>query len=48
MRNIKQINTINRADYFFNYMINVEDFDSSLLKITRNHTKILIFITLDI
>ena len=28
-------------------MINVEDFDSSLLKIGKNHRKILMFITLD-
>ena len=28
-------------------MINVKDFDSSLLKIDKNDTKILVFITLD-
>ena len=32
-RNIKQINIKNRAYYFFNDMINIEDFDSFLLKI---------------
>ena len=32
MRNIKEINIKNRTYYFFNDMINIEDFDSSLLK----------------
>ena len=43
MGNIKQINIENRTYYFFNDMINIKDFDSSLLKIdkqTKNHTKI--------
>ena len=31
MGNIKQINIKNRTYYFFNYMINIEDFDSNLL-----------------
>ena len=33
MGNIKQINIKNQTDYFFNYMINIKDFDSSQLKI---------------
>ena len=32
MRNIKQINIKNCTYYFFNGMINIKDFDSSLLK----------------
>ena len=47
MENIKQINIKHRTYYFFNDMINVKDFDSSLLKIDKNDTKILVFITLD-
>ena len=35
MRNIKQINIKNRTYYFFNDMINIEDFDSNLLKIDK-------------
>ena len=33
--------------YFFNDMINLKNFDSNLLKIDKNRTKALIFITLD-
>ena len=47
MENIKRINIKHRTYYFFNDMINVKDFDSSLLKIDKNDTKILVFITLD-
>ena len=32
MRNIKQINIKNRTYYFFNDMINIKDFDPSLIK----------------
>ena len=32
MRNTKEINIKNRTYYFFNDMINIEDFDSILLK----------------
>ena len=35
MRNIKQINIKNRTYCFFNDMINIKDFDSSLLKIDK-------------
>ena len=48
MENIKQINIKNRTYYIFNDMINIKDFDSSLLEIDKNHTKILVFITMDI
>ena len=39
MGNIKQINIKNRTYYFFNDMINIKDFDSSLLKIDKNSYK---------
>ena len=48
MENMKQINIKNRTYYIFNDMINIKDFDSSLLEIDKNHTKILVFITMDI
>ena len=35
MRIIKQINIKNRTYYFFNDMINIKNFDSSLLKIEK-------------
>ena len=39
MRNIKEINIKNRTCYFFNDMINIKDFDSSLLKIVKQSYK---------
>ena len=33
MKNIKQNNIKNQTYYFFNHMMNIEDFDSNLLKI---------------
>ena len=39
MGNIKQINIKNRTYYFFNDMINIKNFDSSLLKIDRKSYK---------
>ena len=39
MGNIKQINIKSRTYYFFNDMINIKDFDSSLLKIDKNSNK---------
>ena len=39
MGNIKQINIKNRTYYFFNGMINIKDFDSSLLKINKKSCK---------
>ena len=39
MGNIKQINIKNRTYYFFNDMINIKDFDSSLLKIDKKSSK---------
>ena len=35
MANIKQINIKNRTYYFFNDIINIKYFDSSLLKINK-------------
>ena len=35
MGNIKEINIKNRSYYFFDDMINIEDFDPSLLKLDR-------------
>ena len=48
MENMKQINIKNWTYYIFNDMIIIKDFDSSLLEIDKNHTKILVFITMDI
>ena len=39
MGNIKEINIKNRTYYFFNDMINIKDFDSSLLKIDKKSYK---------
>ena len=39
MGNIKQINIKNRTYYFFKDMINIEDFDSILLKIDKKSFK---------
>ena len=39
MRNIKEINIKNQTYYFFNDMINIEVFDSSLLKIDKKSYK---------
>ena len=40
MANIKQVNIKNRTYYFFNDMINIKHFDSSLLKIgQKSHKK---------
>ena len=39
MRNIKQGNIENRTYYCFNDMVNIKDFDSSLLKIDKKSYK---------
>ena len=44
MGKVKQIEIKNRTYYFYNDMINLENFDSNLLKIDK---KRLIFTTLD-
>ena len=44
MGNIKQINIKNRTYYFLNDMINVKDFDPSLIKIgKKSYTNIGIY-----
>ena len=39
MGNIKEINIKNRAHYFFNDLINIEDFNLNLLKIDKKAYK---------
>ena len=39
MREVKQINIKNRTFYFYNDVINLKDFESSLLKIDKMHYK---------
>ena len=39
MGRIKQINIKSRTYYFFNDMINIKDFDSSLLKLDKKSSK---------
>ena len=41
MRNIKETNISNRTYYFSNEMINIENFDSDLLKIDKNSYKVI-------
>ena len=39
MGEVKQIEIKNRTYYFYNDMINLEDFESNLLKIDKRHYK---------
>ena len=39
MENIKQINIQNCTYYFYNDMVNIKDFDSSLIKINKKSYK---------
>ena len=48
MEEVKQKNIKNRTYYFYNDIIDLENFKSNLLKIDKNHTIILVFMTLDI
>ena len=48
MVTVKQTNIKNRAYYFYNDIIDLENFKSNLLKIEKNHTKTLVFTILDI
>ena len=48
MDTTKQIIIKNRTYYFYNDIIDTENFDEKLLKIEKNHTKTLIFSILDI
>ena len=47
MNTTKQINIKNRTYYFYNDIIDIENFDAKLLKIDKNDTKTLIFLILD-
>ena len=47
MRNVKQM-TLKITYYFFNDMINIKDFYSSLLKVDKSRTKKLVFKALNI
>ena len=47
MKKVKQIEIKNRTYYFYNDIINIEEFNLSLLKQTKNRTKILISVILD-
>ena len=48
MGNIKQISIKNNTYYFFNDIINIKNFDSSVLKIGKKSYKNIEFITLGI
>ena len=49
MGTVKQINIKNQTYYFYNHIIDLENFDSSLLKLDKkNHIKILAFTKLNI
>ena len=47
MDTTKQINIKNRAYYFYNDIIDIENFDAKLLKIDKNDIKTLASIILD-
>ena len=47
MEKIKQIEIKKRTYYFYNDIINIEEFDSNLLKIDKKHYKGIEFATLD-
>ena len=48
MGNIKEINIKNQRYYFFDDMMNIEDFDSNLLKLEKNSHQSTDIIALDI
>ena len=47
MDTTKQINIKTRTYYFYNDIIDIENFDAKLLKIDKNHIKTLVFLILD-
>ena len=47
MGEVKQTNIKNRTYYFYNDIIDLKDFYSTCLKLTKSRTKSLIFTTLD-
>ena len=48
MGTVKQINIKSQTYYFYNDTIDLENFDSSLLKLDKNQIKTLVFTILDI
>ena len=48
MGTIKQINVKNRAYCFYNEKIDLENFESNLIKIEKNHIRTSVFTILDI
>ena len=48
MGEVKKIKIKNRTYYFYNGMINFKNFVPNFLKINKNHTKTLVFTTMDI
>ena len=48
METVKQINIKNQTYYFYNDIIDLENFDSTLLNQIKNQIKTLVFTTLDI
>ena len=48
MGTVKQINIKNRTYYFYNDIIDLENFDSSLWKIDKSHIKTLVITVLNI
>ena len=47
MGSLKETNIKNRTYYFCNHIIDIEAFDSNMLKLDKKRTKILIFTILD-
>ena len=47
MGETKQINTKNQSYYLYRNLIDLKNFDAEYLKLTKCHTKSLIFIILD-
>ena len=47
MGSLKEINIKNRTYYFYNDIIDIETFDSNMLKLDEKRTNILIFTILD-
>ena len=48
METTKQINIKNQTYYFYNDIIDIETFDSNMLKLDKKRTKILIFTISDL
>ena len=47
MREIKQINIKNRTYYFYNDIIDLDEFDGSKIKVDKKNLMALVFIILD-